>query len=51
MRLIVRMNSKFGVHLIRDFLFNSNETEAGQITTVRNQSLVKVILNELKSLQ
>lgn len=52
LRLIVRMNAKCGVHLIREFLFTStSEVEAGQITTVRNQSLVKMILTELKGLQ
>ena len=46
------MNSKCGLHLIREFLFNSDtETEAGQISTISKQSLVKMILTELKSLK
>lgn len=52
LRLIVRMNSKCGVFLIREFLFNKNtEAEDGQISTVSSKSLVKMILNELKNLQ
>ena len=46
------MNSKCGVFLIREFLFNKNtEAEDGQISTVSSKSLVKMILNELKNLQ
>ena len=46
------MNSKCGVYLIREFLFNKNtEAEEGQISTVSSKSLVKMILNELKNLQ
>ena len=46
------MNSKCGVFLIREFLFNkNNEAEDGQISTVSSKSLIKMILTELKNLQ
>ena len=45
LRLIVRMNSKCGVYLIREFLFNkNNQAEEGQISTISTQGLVKMIL-------
>ena len=46
----MRINSKCGVHLIKEFLF-ATEVEEGQISTVNSQSLVRMILKELKSLK